>query len=125
MAAPAPVEECRLEDHLGTVTHGGKRLGFGSPQLVGRPRFTGGDFVDAPAFGTETIEVCLLVLEAAAADQLELWIRPERLRQLTVECLQLERREMVAGKVSNEVRGTDDEAAVRGDLHASNHTCGR
>ena len=112
MAAPAAVEEGRLEDDVRAGLHRSHGLGVGLPQLGGRLRGTTGHLDDRPSSGPELVDVVALVIEAATADQVELGIIAERFLDRAGGAQQLERDEVVALEEADEIRGADDQRPV-------------
>ena len=120
MAAPRPIEERRLVDDVRPVRHRRFRRGRGRPQLIAavRDRAVEGNLDDPLALRTKLAEVSLLMLRAAATDDVELRIGTIRARREAGHRRALESRQVLAGEVADEVRGCEDGAAVE-DLHAA------
>ena len=112
MAAPAAVEERRLEDHVGARPHRLDGLVVGRAQLRGRGGDASRHLDDGPAGRLELGDVQALVRVAALLQELELRIVAERLLDLAARTRQLERDEVVALEEADEVRGADDQRAV-------------
>ena len=118
MAAPATVEEGRLEDDVGAGAHRLERDRLRGTQLVGRPQVAGRDLDHGQAARPERGEVVGLVQVALLLDQGDRRVvLADGLLPEALDAPELERREMVAGEVADEVRGTDDQGSVGGELH--------
>ena len=118
VAAPAAVEERRLEDHVGARPHRLDGLVVGRAQLGRRRGDASRHLDDGPAGRLELGDVQALVLVAALLEELELRVVAERLLDLAARTRQLERDEVVALEEADEVRGADDQRAVD-QLHRS------
>ena len=112
VAAPAPVEEGRLEDDVRAGPHRRDGLVLGLAQLSGRLGGTTRHLDHRPSRCPELVDVAALVIEAAPADQVELRILAEGLLDLAGGTQQLERDEVVALEEADEVRGADDQRPV-------------
>ena len=125
MAAPATVEERRLEDDVGAAAHRLERQRLGRAELVGRAQVVLGDLDDRQAAAAERGQVRRLVEVALRLDQRDRRVvLADRLLPEALDAPELECREMVAGEIADEVRGADDQGSVGGDLHASNRSSG-
>ena len=126
VAAPPAVEEGRLEDDVGAVAHRFEGHGLRGAQLVGRAQVFLRDLDDTKPARTKRRKVRRLVQVALLLDQLDRRIvTPDRLLPAALDTPELECREMVAGQVSDEVRGTDDQGPVGCDLHVRTVAAGR
>ncbi len=106
VSAPPAVEEGRLEDDVGTVAHRSEGHGLRGPQLVRRAQVFLRDLDDTKPARTKRRKVRRLVQVAFLLDQLDRRIvTPDRLLPAALDTPELECREMVAGQVSDEVRG--------------------
>src|SRR5918992_429600 len=113
VAEPAAVEERRLEDDVGAFAHRGDGVLGLAPDLIAPLRFVvAGDLDDMAAFVTELGEGARLVLEPPAADDVELWIAPLRAVDEPGQRRALERGEVLAGQVADEIGRGEDGLAV-------------
>ena len=112
MATPATVEERRLEDHVASGAHRGEGLFFGGTKVRRRPSVPGRDLVDGASLVAEGCQVGGLMLEPAFLDELQLRVVPERPLDPTARCFELQGHQVVAGEITDEVRGADDDRSV-------------
>ena len=126
VTAPRPIEERGLVDDVGSGRHGRDGRGGGLTELVAAilDRAVEVDPDDASAFGLELREVALLVLEASLADDIELGIGPHRPVDETGHRRPLERGQMLAGEIGDQVRGGVDGPPVD-RLHDATLAAGR
>ena len=115
MAAPPPVKEGRLVNDLGTRAHGGDGLRLAGVKVRPSPA-VGADLDHASPLPAQTGEVSLLVLAAAAGEDVELWIIPDRAHEEPFGGPELKLREVSAIQKAGEVSGTEDESSFE-DLH--------
>ena len=117
MAPPSAVEQRALEDHVGAGAHRGQRLRLRRAQVGRGPRVPELHLHDRPAELAEAGDVPLLVVVASLADELELGVVAERLLELAAGTQLLERDQVVALEVADEIGGRDDERPVFVELH--------
>ena len=113
VSEPAPVEEGGLEDDLGAGCHG--RDGFLGLPPDPRPAFLLVVALDRhhPALEpAQRVEVAGLVGESTLPDDVELPVVADRPLELAVQHRRLERGEVLAGQVADEIGGTEDGRAV-------------
>src|SRR5688572_18279247 len=114
MTAPGPVEERRLVDDVRARSHGFDRRGSGRADpvavVVDRAVWLDGD--DRPTLCGQVGQVALLVLEATFPDDIELGIVAHGPLDEAGHGGTLQRREMLAGEIGDQIRGGVDRSAV-------------
>ena len=94
-------------------------------QVVRGAQVALGDLDDRAAFGRERGEVGRFVQVALLLDQRDgRIVAADGLLPETFDAPELECREVVAGEIADQIRGTHDQGSVGGDLHVSNRTSG-
>ena len=105
MAAPAPVEERRLENHVGARAHRFNGLGVSGFQLT----WPGiGDLDDREALLSQRSEVAELVLVAKLSNELHFASLIARALELTERSEPVQLSEMLTRQVVDQVRRAED-----------------
>ena len=122
---PATVEERRLVDDVDAVLHGGQRLRLGRAQLVRSPQLLLADLADALSVRPKALQILALVAIPVLLHELDGGIVGAVRRTLpqALDPAELERREVIAGQVADEICGADDDGPVD-ELHEA-PCCGR
>ncbi len=123
MAAPGPVEERRLEDHVRSGCHRRDRLRRGGPKLLApvHDRTVELDLDHSLALRAEVRQEPLLVLEPTPADHVQLTVFAVRPRHEVRHGGALELGQVLARQVADQVRGPVDGSSVD-RLHGSHLT---
>ena len=114
VAPPRAVEERRLEDDVRAGGHGLDRGLGGFPELLAAvlDRAVEGDLRDGPAAPAKVRQVSLLVLVPALSDDVELRVVAFGTPGEAGRRRPLQRRQVLAGEVADQVRGGVDRPAV-------------
>ena len=114
VAAPGSVEECRLVDDIRPAGHCRLRLGGRRAKLLAPilDRTVELDRDRGPAFRFQICQEAALVLKPPLSDDVELRIVPHRALDKAGQRRALELRQVLAGKVGDQIRGRVDRAAV-------------
>ncbi len=121
VAEPSAIEKCGLEDDIGARCHGRDRLlGLATDALTALVNVVPSDLDHGAPARRQIGEVALLVLEASLADHVKLGVRAHRSLHESRQRRALQRRQMLAGQVSNEVSRREYWLAVD-QLHCTLH----